>query len=271
MIYGGKARMPSGVVSALGIALAFAGGACGGTSNNPNGISTGGTSGGGRGGGMSAAGRGGSMSSGGDAGSADAGEEGGSAGSSMGGMATGGSSGSGQQLPADCPEINPIPVPGQLLVLRSLRFEPGEFVLQNVSDEPVTITGGRQGWQWCQFPAYWNLSEEEDVVIEPGESRAFAMVYNLGYRDMEPEGGEMGIYTSPGSFTTASLMRAFVSWGEVLPQREPTAVAGGYWVFDERVEVGPTDAGFVIVGESNRASGYQGVRAACLEPPPTSD
>jgi hypothetical protein len=270
MNYGSKARTLSNGVAFTAVALALAGVACGDASNNPNGISTGGRSSAGRGG-MSSGGRGGDTSSGGRAGSADAGDEGGSAGSSMGGMATGGNSGSGQQLPADCPEINPIPVPGQQVVLRSLRFEPGEFVLQNVSDAPVTITGGRQGWQWCQFPAYWNLAEEDDVVLGPGESRAFAMVYNLGYRNMEPEGGEMGIYTVPGSFTTASLMRAFVSWGDVLPQREPTAVAGGYWVFDERVEIGPNDAGFVIVGESNRASGYQGVRAACLAPPPNPD
>jgi hypothetical protein len=270
MIYGSKAPMRRAGVSVLAIALALAAGACGEASNNPNGISSGGESSAGRGGDILTGGRGGT-SSGGRGGSAVADAGDGTAGSSMGGMAAGGSSGSGQQLPADCPEINPIPVAGQQVVVRSLRFEPGEFVLQNVSDEPVTVTGGRQGWQWCQFPAYWTLSEASDVVLNPGETHVFPMVYNQGYRNMDPEGGELGIYTTTGSFTTASLMRAFVSWGEVLPQREPTAVAGGYWVFDERIEVGANDAGFVIVGQSNRASGYQGVRSACLATPPNPD
>jgi hypothetical protein len=81
----------------------------------------------------------------------------------------------------------------------------------------------------------------------------------------------MGIYTTTGSFTTADLMRAFVSWGDVLPQREATAAAAGYWVFDERIEIGPTDDGFVIVGDSDRASGYEGVREACLVAPPNGD
>ncbi len=203
----------------------------------------------------------------------DAGSEGGAAGAAGSSMvpATGGGGGA-PQLPADCPEISPIPVEGQTIVLRSLNFETSEMVLQNVSDTTQTIVGGRQGWQWCNFPAYWAISEPRDVVLSPGETFAFIAVYNTtGPRIFDPEGGEMGIYTTTGSFTTAELMRAFVSWGDVLPQREATAAAAGYWVFDERIEIGPADDGFVIVGESDRASGYEGVRAACLVAPPNDE
>lgn len=182
-----------------------------------------------------------------------------------------GSGGSGPQLPADCPEINPIPVPGQTIALRSVTFEPAMIVLQNVSNTTQVIEGGFQGWQWCNFPAYWPISEAGDVELSPGETFAFEPFYNDNVRQLDPEAGELGIYTTTGSYTTASLMRAFVSWGDVLSQREPTAVAGGYWIFNERIEIGPNDAGFVIVGESDRASGYQAVRAACLVPPPNEE
>jgi hypothetical protein len=184
----------------------------------------------------------------------------------------GGGQGSAPPLPADCPEITPIPVPGQQIVLRSLNFNTSEIVLQNVSNTTVTILGDRQGWQWCNFPAYWTIYEAADVELSPGETFSFIAIYNTtGPRLLDPEGGEMGIYTTTGSFTTAELMRAFVSWGEVIPQREPTASQGGYWVYGDRIQVGPNDAGFVIVGASDRGDGYQGVRAACLAAPPNEE
>jgi hypothetical protein len=186
------------------------------------------------------------------------GGEGGAAGSSMGG--------SGSTVPAGCPEPNPIPGPGAVIVIRSVTFDTGVIVLQNVSDTDQTIIGGRQGWQWCNFPVYWAVVlAEEDVVLAPGETYPFVAINNtMGQWSFDPEGGELGIYTTTGAFTTASLMRAFVSWADAQPSREATAVTGEYWTFDERIEIGPNDAGFVIVGESNRAAGYQGVPARCL-------
>jgi hypothetical protein len=250
---------------------------CGEISNDPNGLN--GRSGSSNAGAAGAAGRGGSggsstqMGVGGSA-MADAGAGGGAAGAAgaAGGSMEGAAGAGAPQLPADCPEITPNPVEGQTIVLRSLNFLTSEMVLQNVSDTTQTIVGGRQGWQWCNFPAYWAISEPGDVELSPGETFAFIAVYNTtGPRIFDPEGGEMGIYTTTGSFTTADLMRAFVSWGDVLPQREATAAAGGYWVFDERIEIGAADDGFVIVGDSDRASGYEGVRAACLVAPPNED
>lgn len=185
------------------------------------------------------------------------------------GSMTGGQGGGASVLPADCPEINPIGVPGQQIVIRSMNFVTSEVVLQNISDSNVTIVGQRNGWQWCNFPAYWTVYEAADVVLSPGETFAFIAVYNMtGPREFAPEGGEMGIYSTTGSFTTAELLRAFVSWGETAPLREPTAFQAGYWVYGDRIEIGPGDDGFVIVGESDRASGYQGVRQACLVAPP---
>ena len=120
-----------------------------------------------------------------------------------------------------------------------------------------------------------------EVVLDPTvrHARFLDTERGLGYlairsfshetpREFDPEGGEMGIYTTTGSFTTADLMRAFVSWGNVIPQREATASAGGYWAYGDRIQGTEDAAGFVIVGESNRADGYQAVRAACLAAPP---
>jgi hypothetical protein len=223
-------------------------------------------------------GRAGSGGNGGRAGNAGAGgrgEGGGSvrpdAGAEAGAAGLGGSSGGSTQpvLPPDCPTINPIPAVGQSIVLQSINFITSEIVLRNVSDASVTILGDRTGWQWCNFPAYWAINEAADVVLAPGETFSFIAVYNTtGPRELDPEGGELGIYTTTGSFTTADLMRAFVSWGDVIPQRESTASAAGLWAFGDRIEVEETSAGFVIVGQADRADGYQAVRAACLAAPP---
>lgn len=190
------------------------------------------------------------------------GGEGGAAGSSSGG------SGSDPPLPADCPVPDPIPAPGQSIAIQSLNFETSEVVLKNVSNETQVIVGGRQGWQWCQFPAYWTVFEAQDVELSPGETFAFVLIYRIAPREVFPEGGELGIYTTTGSFTTTSLMRSFVSWGEVLPQRESTAVQAGLWTYEDRIQVEPGDAGFVLVGRADRAASYQSVRSACLAAPP---
>ena len=243
---------------------------CGQVSNDPNGIGgpsiRAGAGGGGRGG-SAQGGRGGTEDEGGSGGSAivDAGSlggEGGAAGGSSGG------SGSGPTLPADCPVPNPVPAPGQTIAIQSLNFETSEVVLKNVSDQPEVVLGGRQGWQWCQFPAYWTIFEAEDVELSPGETFAFTLVYRVAVREIFPEGGELGIYTTTGSFTTTSLMRSFVSWGDVLPQRESTAVQAGLWTYEDRIQIDPGDAGFVLVGRADRAASYQSVRSDCLVAPP---
>jgi hypothetical protein len=174
--------------------------------------------------------------------------------------------GSGTTVPAGCPEPNPIPGPGARIVIRSVSFNTGVIVLQNVSDTDQTILGGRQGWQWCNFPVYWNVVLTNDnVVLAPGQTFSFVAVNNTqGQWSFDPDGGELGIYTTTGSFTTIDLMRAFVSWADAQPSREPTAVMAGYWTNGERITIGPGDGGFVIVGESDRASGYRGVPARCL-------
>jgi hypothetical protein len=256
-----------GAGALVAVALGLGAG-CGQVSNDPNGLdrplSRAGSGGGGRGG-SSQGGRGGADDDGGrggqppvDAGSGD--DAGASGGSSAG-------SGAGPTLPADCPVPDPIPVTGQTIAIQSLNFETSEVVLKNVSDQPQVILGGRQGWQWCQFPAYWTVYEAQDVELSPGETFAFTLIYRVAPRQIFPEGGELGIYTTTGSFTTASLMRAFVSWGEVLPQRESTAVQAGLWTYEDRIQLAPGDAGFVLVGRADRASSYQSVRAACLAAP----
>lgn len=209
---------------------------------------------------------GGTMSSGGDSGSLNVGAErdagpDGAAASSQGGSYT---------VPAGCPTPTAIPAPGQTIVIQSLRFSTGEMVIKNVSNTNQTILGGRQGWQWCNFPVYWNVVlTDDDVVLEPGETYAFIGINNTqGPWEFDSERGELGIYTAPGTFTTADAVLAFAIWGEIGPMREPTAVLANRWTNSERIEIGPNDAGFVIVGDATRAQGYEGVPARCLVAPP---
>lgn len=178
--------------------------------------------------------------------------------------------------PPGCPTPTPEPVPGQTVVIQSVNFITSEVVVRNVSDSDVEIIAGRQGWQWCSFPAYWNLILSEDpadnVTLSPGETFAFPAVYNLnGLWPMSPEGGEMAIYVNTGSFMTASQMRAFVSWGDAPSSRENVAVMGGYWTNSERIAVAISAAGFVITGRSDRAAGYRAVREECLVHPPNEE
>jgi hypothetical protein len=268
MIYGSKVRMFRNDASFLGVVLVVAGVACGGSSNNPNGISTGGTSAG-RGGGAGTAGRGGDTSSGGSGGSAmvDAGSEGGSGGSSDGGASMGGSSGSSGR-PEGCPEPNPIPVANQTIVLQSINFDTSELILRNPTSTPQSIRLGRAAWQWCAFPMYWSLSDENTVIeLAPGETYSFIAVNNQsGPIQLAPEEGEMAIYTNSQDFNDYDTMESFVAWGDVQAFRESYAVQRGIWTLEERIEVGSGDAGFIVTGQTDRASGYTSAPARCLVP-----
>jgi hypothetical protein len=241
-------------------ALAFS---CGDISDTPGSGGRGGSAmtggagvGGGAGrGGMGGGGRGGAVVT------ADAGLDMGGAGGAQGGT-TG--------LPSYCPTAAPIPAPNQVIAINSINFTSSEVVLKNVSRTSQTIRGGRQGWQWCNFPAYWNLIlSETDVVLGPGETYAFIPINNtMGEWSFEREGGELGIISETGGFTTPDFYRAFVSWGETQPLREPSAVQGGYWTGGDRIEVAPGDAGFLLTGDASRAEGYTSVPAGCLVAPP---
>lgn len=269
MIYGTK-RALHGVVSAVGIALVLGAGACAGDSNDPSGISTGGTSAG-RGGGTSTAGRGGEAA-GGSAGSAmvDAGSgagEGGAAGSSMGGASMGGAGGTSSRPPG-CPEPSPIPATGQTIVIQSLNINTAQIVLKNASSTTQRITLGRTGWQWCEFPRYWSLTEQESVLdLAPGETFSFFAINNQsGQPQLVPEEGEMAIYNRIQAFDDYQAMEAFVAWGDIQAYRESYAVQRGVWTFDERIQIAPGHAGFIATGDVNRASGYTSAPARCLVP-----
>lgn len=266
MIYGSRAPTRSMGVSFLGVALAMAGVGCGDASNNPNGISSGGGSAG-RGGGTSTAGRGGGTSSGGSGGSAmaDAGSEGG--GSSDGGASMGGSSGSGGR-PEGCPEPNPIAAAGQSIAIQSLNLNTREIILRNTASTPVSITLGRAGWQWCEFPRYWSLTDQTGTLeLAPGDTYAFLAINNQsGLPELVPEEGEMAIYNQIQAFDDYQAMEAFVAWGDVQARRESYAVQRGVWTYDERIQIDPGDAGFIATGQTDRASGYTSAPARCLVP-----
>ena len=251
------------LAAALGLSAALTNG-CGDISDTPGSGGAGGsamTGGVGAGGGAGRGGMGGGGGMGGAMVTADAGADMGGAGGAQGGT-TG--------LPSYCPTPAPIPAPGQVIVINSINFNTSEVVLKNVSSTSQTIRGGRQGWQWCNFPAYWNVVlTETNVVLAPGQTFAFIPINNtMGEWELAREGGELGIITETGGFTTPDFYRAFVSWGDTQPLREPSAVAGGYWTGNERIEVDPSDAGFLLTGNASRAAGYTSVPAGCLVAPP---
>jgi hypothetical protein len=246
-------------------------------------------------------GNGGTMSAGADgagaAGRAGAGGTGGSAlsdagyedASASGSSGAAGSAGTGSTVPPGCPIPAPEPVPGQLIAIQSIKFsdeddpasDPAEIVLRNVSDSNVTLVGGsdREGWQWCNVPAYWAITEGPDVTLAPGATYAFVPYYNLGgprplFRgDDAQDTNEMGIYPTTGTFEEADKIMAFVIWGEgsTGTSRESIGVMGGFWTFGESIAIGPNDAGFVATGSTKRASGYTGVPRRCLVAPPNPD
>jgi hypothetical protein len=182
----------------------------------------------------------------------------------------GGSQAGSTALPPDCPVAAPIPAPNQIIAIQSINVDTSEMVLRNVSQTAQTIQLGRQGWQWCSYPRYWNLVEQEtEVVLAPGETLAFVAIYNMsGPVPLYAEDGEMAIYTRPGNFPSSETMEAFVAWGEIQAIRETLAVEKGWWTFSERIQIRSGHAGFIATGPTDRASGYTSVRAACLVAPP---
>jgi hypothetical protein len=159
------------------------------------------------------------------------------------------------------------------IVIQSIHFARSEVVLRNVSQTTQTLAGGRQGWQWCNFPDYWNVQlAEGDIVIEPGGTYKFTLINeNGGVRALYPgddpnDGNELGIYSTTGSFMTGELIEAFVSWGagSNFGSRESVAVQGLVWTNSERVEIQPGHAGFIATGAVDRAAGYTSVPARCL-------
>jgi hypothetical protein len=267
-------RLPGALTFLAVVAVSWG---CGEVSS-PGSVESGGTTAGGSSGaGAGGAGRGG-------AGLPDAGGGAPSDGGSEGGTSGSGGAGGSYSVPSGCPVPAPVPVAGQKLAIQSLKFtsesdpdgKPAEIVVRNVSAEDVTIIGGREGWQWCNVPAYWALTEGEDVTLAPGDTYFFIPNYNLGgprplFRgDDDQDTNEIGIYPTTGSFDEVDKILAFVEWGQgsFSDSRESIAVMADLWSFGELISIGPTDAGFVATGPTDRGAGYTGVPARCLIPPP---
>jgi hypothetical protein len=188
----------------------------------------------------------------------------------VGSSGSGGSSGT----PPGCPEPTPTAAsPEHPIVIQSVHFSRSEVVLRNVSQTTQTLAGGRRGWQWCNIPDYWNIQlREEDVVLEPGGTYKFVLGRETGtVRELFPgddpnDVNELGIYSTTGSFMTAELIEAFVSWGagSNFGSRESVAVQGGVWTNSERIEIEPGHAGFIATGAADRGAGYTSVPARCL-------
>ena len=261
----------TGPAAALAFALALA---CG-ESNDPNGPpGIGGGRGGAAGaGGTGGASQGGSSDTGGDAGT---GGDGGSALPDAGGGAgTGGYTYQEPPVPEGCPTPTFIPAPGQVIGIQSVHFGRSEVVLRNVSAEPQTIVGGRQGWQWCNVPGYWAIVlAEENIVLAPGQTYFFHLIErNTSQRQLydgseSGDTNELGIYTTTGAFNNPELIQAFVSWGvgSNFETRESTATMGEKWFFGARIPINPGDAGFVATGEARSGDGFTSVPDRCLPP-----
>jgi hypothetical protein len=249
----GCAGLDALLALACGAGLCLALG-CGDRPSPPTSIAAGGAAASGGSGG-----RGGAASAG--AGGRDVVDAGANAGASSQGGST--------SLPADCPTPAPLPVPGQTVAIQSINFASSQIVLRNVSDVDQTILGGRLGWQWCNWPMYWAITELGDIVLGPGETFAFTAINNQnGPVPLYSDGGEMAIYTTTGSFNESDYMVSFTAWGEVDSIREPFAVEKNLWTFGERIDIRPGHNGFVATGFTNRGAGYTSVRPACLVAPP---
>jgi hypothetical protein len=176
--------------------------------------------------------------------------------------------------PAGCPEPTPVAAtPDHPIVIQSVQFSRSEVVLRNASQTTQTLAGGRRGWQWCNIPDYWNVKlAEEDIVLEPGDTYKFNLIREDGrirplYPGDDPgDVNELGIYSTTGSFMTADLIEAFVSWGagSDFGSRESVAVQGRVWTNAERIEIEPGHAGFIATGAADRGAGYTSVPARCL-------
>ena len=173
--------------------------------------------------------------------------------------------------PEGCPTPNPIGIPGQKIAIQSFNFDTSEVVLKNISSTNQTIVGTRQGWQWCSFPSYWNIAPQGDVVLAPGKTYKFVLIYNTeGLWHLPPEGAELAIYVQSGTFDEPDKLVSFVSWGEGLGTagREYVATMAQLWTFDDRVDIANGDSGFIVTGSVKSASGYASVEARCLVAPP---
>lgn len=261
---------------------------CGGTSNNPNGI-TGRPGGqGGSGGATGGAGGAGGSSRGGTGGRAEPSGGSSSVTPDAGGVDQGGAAGTTTvgggtdepPVPEGCPEPTFIPAPGQVIGIQSVHFGRSEIVLRNVTDQPQTIIGGRQGWQWCNVPGYWSVVlPAVNVELAPGQTYAFRLIErDLTQRPLydgsdAADTNEVGIYTTTGAFNNATLIEAFVSWGQgsQFETRESVASMGNKWNYGSRVSVQPGDAGFVATGDAMSGDGFTAVPDRCLPPRQTID
>lgn len=196
-------------------------------------------------------------------------------GGAVGGGSVGGGAGT-ASVPPGCPEPTPIPArPAQTVAIQSIHFDRSEVVLRNVSNMAQTIVGGRQGWQWCNVPGYFNIVlTDEDVVLAPGGTYRFRLQERSGenrplyHGEDSADTNELGIYITTGAFNNSELIEAFVSWGAGSDRetRESVANMADIWIYGDRVAIQPGHAGFVATGDAKRGAGFTSVPARCLPP-----
>jgi hypothetical protein len=173
--------------------------------------------------------------------------------------------------PAGCPTPNPVGQPGQKIAIQSFNFDTSDVVLRNITSTNQTIVGQRLGWQWCSFPSYWNIAPQGDVVLGPGKTYKFILIYNTeGIWKLPTEGSELAIYVQSGTFDEPDKLVSYVSWGDGLggTGREYVATNANLWTYGDGVEIGNRDSGFIATGNTKLASGYTSVPARCLVAPP---
>lgn len=186
-------------------------------------------------------------------------------------MADAGSAPGEFSYPAGCPTPNPVGQPGQKIAIQSFNFDTSEVVLRNITSTNQTIVGQRLGWQWCSFPAYWNIAPQGDVVLGPGKTYKFVLIYNTeGLWALPPEGSELAIYVQSGTFDEPDKLVSYVSWGDGLggTGREYVATNANLWTYGDLVKIDNGDSGFIATGDTKVASGYTSVPARCLVAPP---
>jgi hypothetical protein len=110
------------------------------------------------------------------------------------------------------------------------------------------------------------VAREREALARWGSDAADAGV-DAGVAGSSGAGGAtVAIYNTTGSFMTAELIEAFVSWGggSNFGSRESVAVQGEVWTNSERIEIQPGHAGFIATGAADRGAGYTSVPARCL-------
>ena len=152
--------------------------------------------------------------------------------------------------------------------MQSINMNTSEIILRNATSTSQSIRLGRAAWQWCNYPRYWSISDEDTTVeLAPGETYSFIPVNNQSaVPEFVAEEGEMAIYSQAQDFNDFETMQSFVAWGDVQAFRESYAVQRMIWTYDERIEIAPGDAGFIATGVTDRASGYTSAPARCLVP-----